>query len=521
MTKHLPLALILLVAAVLRFADLGNIRMGIHPDEAMYGYDGLSILRTGTDHRQTGHPPLFLRGQSSHWDNRTSTLYPYLLAGLFTVLPVNTGTERLPAAAASFAIVFLVYLVARKLFPSRRSMALVAAALLTLSPTAYFWGRLGHDLIFMPFFALLIIWTILCTRHDRRWWFGVAVAGGLGLYAYQPLKLVGPLVAILTCWYIWPSPRRQISTCLSAVGLGAVLASPLIATQLTHWSEVQGEFSSLSLLHWPVPWRTMAHQVADIFGTAYLLSFKMYLPLVLPLSALTMGMLWKRQRRVVLFGLGWVAVAILPALITSSNAIGDLQWRSLAILGVFEIFSAWAIVAFHDLLRRSRSLRVVGAGTIGFFISVVITVVIAMTWVQVADGQPFCCMNYGGFQRLLAVVQRPELRDRPVVIQLTSYDIPDRVLWLTVYPPDDFQRGPVTWQEYAYPKLGRGERPVAFGRYTFCQQDGCTNLPNKAMLIAPATTVAKGSVLYSTDIIAPQWETSRPWTWNVIDTTAL
>ena len=105
MKKNIVIILILLTGAFFRFYDLGNVSRGMQPDEAMYAYDGWSIAQTGTDHRQTGHPPLYLRGYSTEWDNRTSVIYPYILAGLFHFLPLNLWTERFPAAVAGTLIV--------------------------------------------------------------------------------------------------------------------------------------------------------------------------------------------------------------------------------------------------------------------------------------------------------------------------------------------------------------------------------------------------------------------------------
>src|SRR6476620_11604080 len=55
----------LLVAAALRFSNLGGVPPGLNQDEAVSGYDAYSLLLTGRDHQ--GHP-LSLAGVESFGD---------------------------------------------------------------------------------------------------------------------------------------------------------------------------------------------------------------------------------------------------------------------------------------------------------------------------------------------------------------------------------------------------------------------------------------------------------------------
>lgn len=521
MSKHVPIALVILLAAVLRFADLGNIQMGIHPDEAMYGYEGLSIAATGTDHRQTGRPPLYLKGQSSHWDNRTSVLYPYLLAGLFSVLPPTMFVERLPAAVASLFVVVFIYLIARELFPARRSLAIVAAALVAVSPLAFFWGRLGHDLVFLPLFTTLVLWLILKTRRNAGWWYAAAAVAGLSLYGYQALKLVVPLMVLLGLWFVWADARRQRRQLLVASVIGLLVALPMIVTQLTHWSEVQGEFSRVNLVTHPSQWWRIPNQLGHLLTGNFLLSFRIVFPFLLPLGMVGGWWLWRRQRRLAILLGSWFVIGIIPALITRLHYEGvDMQWRSLAMLGVLEMLTAGSLIAVVDWLRSSRFFRGLSSMYTGALVAMFVMAVMTLTWLRTGDGQAFCCMNYGGLDRVITRLNEPDLVRRPVVFPLTSYTMPDYVLWMTQYPPAEFQRGPVTWTEFTYPELGIGEHPTAFGRFRFCDPRACYQAGDQALYVVPASTDVPGHILMSLDVIAPQWETSRPWIWHLVDPAA-
>jgi dolichyl-phosphate-mannose-protein mannosyltransferase len=82
---------------------------------------------------------------------------------------------RLPAAIFGTAAIYLIYLLARKLFQSEK-IALIAAILLSLEGLTLVMSRIGMSDIYFLFFALLSLWLGL----EKKWFF-MGVVWGLAL----------------------------------------------------------------------------------------------------------------------------------------------------------------------------------------------------------------------------------------------------------------------------------------------------------------------------------------------------
>ncbi len=481
MSAKLWLIAILIMAAGLRLYGLADARHGYGSDEVLYAYDGWSIARTGTDHRQTGHPPLYLKGFSDVWDNRTSVLLPYIMAGEVALFGYPTTVMmRWPSALVGIGTVWLVYLVARQL-RLRPAASLVAAGMMAINPTSILMSRQGHDPIFLAFFALLLVWSMLKTRDQPRFWWLVGTALALGAYGYQPFKFVGPILAALTAWFIWPSLRKQWRWVIGGLGLGSVLVLPLAVTQLLHWSEVQGEFSRLNIFHYSESLRLLVANTKLFFTWGYLFNPQTVWPLV-PILALGGVVSWWRQyRAIALFVFGWFVIGLIPGLIMITNyheAIAPVP-RILGSLGALEIMAATGLFSLVTLMRARF-------GRLGAMGSVFAIVVASGTMMAVAYIRPHWRIEaeFRGFDHAIQTITADQT-SRPVFVYMEDPNIPVYFLWATHYDPRDFQRQPVTWQ--AIPTFeGPLQAPIVFGRFHFCTRCQPTD---QALMIAPISQV--------------------------------
>src|SRR3990167_1719234 len=105
--NNLALLAIVILAAVLRFWQLGQNPPSLDWDEAAHGYNAYSILKTGRD--EYGYKfPLYFRS----FDDYKPPIYTYLVVPSIAIFGLNDFAVRFPSALIGvFAIMFTYFLV--------------------------------------------------------------------------------------------------------------------------------------------------------------------------------------------------------------------------------------------------------------------------------------------------------------------------------------------------------------------------------------------------------------------------
>src|SRR3990167_10599272 len=99
---HIYLILILFVSTLFRLWGLGKIPEGFHADEAAFGYNAYSLLKTGKD--EYGKViPLVLRS----FDDYKGAIYSYLTVPFVALFGLNEFSVRLPTAIAGTLIILV------------------------------------------------------------------------------------------------------------------------------------------------------------------------------------------------------------------------------------------------------------------------------------------------------------------------------------------------------------------------------------------------------------------------------
>jgi hypothetical protein len=197
MTRHRPrttlewalITLILLVAALLRFHDLGNIPKGLEHDEVATWHMVRSVL--------DGHYPLYFEEGYGH-----EPLYNYLTAFPMAILGDNWLGERFWAPWLGMFAVATTYALMRRMF--NPLVGLSAAGFQATVLWALFFNRLGLRLNLLPFLlctAAYCFWrgTELSRDTDQRptirlaWFAAAGALVGLCLYTYMSSR-VAPLI---------------------------------------------------------------------------------------------------------------------------------------------------------------------------------------------------------------------------------------------------------------------------------------------------------------------------------------
>lgn len=188
--SKLLLFIIILIAAFLRFYNLGTVPAGIHPDEESHGYNAFSLFETGKDRYGESFPILF-RSFGSY----QPPLYTYL-----AVLPVklmgNTiFSIRSVSAVAGLGLVLITYLVALKIFDPkyRYQLALISALVIAISPWSIYFNRLtAEGSLGVTVFALSVLLFILSLK--KIVYFPIAcLVLGLSTHAYYSERVISIL----------------------------------------------------------------------------------------------------------------------------------------------------------------------------------------------------------------------------------------------------------------------------------------------------------------------------------------
>jgi 4-amino-4-deoxy-L-arabinose transferase-like glycosyltransferase len=246
------MAAVLLLAALLQLTALGRAPINIWPDEARFAIQAQAIAATGRDLNGT-RIPLFVHITNPLIRNDSTFIWwqPVLFYAMALVLqfaPFAEWSARLPNAAIAILNVWLIYAVARRLFPSAW-YAVLAAFLLALTPVHFLFGRMATDYFCPVPFALAWLWCLVVTVQTEKVWMP-AVTGlvlGVGLYSYIASWIVMPAYLAVTFVVLWLSGKPFRATLMLVAGF-AVPLLPLIPWLWFHPTMPQDVFQDYAIV---------------------------------------------------------------------------------------------------------------------------------------------------------------------------------------------------------------------------------------------------------------------------------
>ena len=191
------LFIIVVLAFFLRFYLLSVIPVGFNPDEASFGYDAYSILKTGKD--QWGHSwPLVLES----FGDFKSPLYTYLAMPSVAMFDLNKFSVRFPNALLGTLAVYITYLLVKQLKNISKdkleigiwNLEILAALLLAISPWHIMMSRGAFEANLTTFLLPLGIYLFLKGLQRPKFFIGSSIIFGLNMFTYHAAKLVTPIV---------------------------------------------------------------------------------------------------------------------------------------------------------------------------------------------------------------------------------------------------------------------------------------------------------------------------------------
>lgn len=192
---------ILLLGFLLRSYDLYSYPSGFTPDEASFGYDAYSILKTGRD--QWGRQlPLTLES----FGDFKPALYSYILVPSVALFGLNKFSVRFPNALVGTLAVLFTYLMVEELFKSRKEgllaskhkvVAKTAALLLAVSSWHVMLSRGGFEANLTTLLTPLAVYLFLKGLKKPKALILSAFVFGLNLFSYHSARVVTPLLLLM------------------------------------------------------------------------------------------------------------------------------------------------------------------------------------------------------------------------------------------------------------------------------------------------------------------------------------
>jgi len=359
----LCLAAILAAAAAVRVVGLGRVPPPMFRDEAEKGYNAYCLAATGRDY-EGRRLPLFI----NVFGVFTSAIYQYAAVPWVALFGPEPWSVRLTAALVGLATVGALFGLGRALFDT--ATALVAAAILALSPWHVCFSRWAQQGIFLPLLFTLAAWGVVRFRKGRAAGLPVAaVALALAAYAYSVGRVLAPLFLFLLAWVARGELHRRKGWAVGAALLFAVVAAPTFYF-VTHQSEIAlARFRRISIIR---PDRE-PRQIAGEFLVNYAKHFDpLYLavrgdrqmrhsppgvgeiyPLELLLLVLGVWFLARKGGAPAAIVIGWILIAPVASSLTREGIPHSL--RSLAGVPAFALAAAVGLV--EGVRRAPRRWR--------------------------------------------------------------------------------------------------------------------------------------------------------------------
>ncbi len=172
------LGLILILSVSLRLFFLNQAPFGINADEAAFGYNAYSFLKTGSD--EWGKLPIYIKSFGE-----------YKLPGYFWVsLPfiqffnLNITTIRLPSVIAGSLLPLTIFFIVKKL-NQKDKIALLTAFSLSLLPTAVHFSRAAFESNLALFWLALAFLSWLNQKYKTSFLFLF-----LSFYTYNATRII-------------------------------------------------------------------------------------------------------------------------------------------------------------------------------------------------------------------------------------------------------------------------------------------------------------------------------------------
>lgn len=219
--------IILIAAFAVRIIGIAAIPGGINQDEAMGAVDAWALSMYGTDRFGTFLPVHFTAWRYS----QMSVLLAYLMIPFIKIMGFNIYAIRLPMVLMSTMGIALTYLISKKFFSEKTSLAIMA--LVAINPWHFMQSRWALDCNLFPHLFLLGFYLLLLGLERKRYLYLSMIAFGLTFYCYGVAVYSVPVfLFVYAAWCLWKKQLPFKDILISIVIFMAVALPEIITMAL-------------------------------------------------------------------------------------------------------------------------------------------------------------------------------------------------------------------------------------------------------------------------------------------------
>lgn len=484
--KRVLIGAIIVLGLLLRVLWLDKYPVGFTADEASFGYDAYSILKTGKDQWGVSFP-LSLRS----FGDFKLPVYSYLTVPSVAVFGLNEFAVRLPAALLGTLAILFTYLMVTALLEnynfdakSREFIALSSAFFLAISPWHISLSRGAFEANLTTFFIPLGVWAFVRGLAKPKWMILAALAFGINLFTYHSARFFTPILALI----LWFINRKRLTIKSLKLPL-LVFLFFVVAASLSFFSGSSARGMDVAIFNPTGGWGAVSDRryeavlaglpdlLARLFSNKVVYIFQQfsqnYLTYLSPQFLFTQGVnsasygmvpgigmiylielplliasLWYLARvraqkgKVVSFFLFWVLTApLIAALTKGSGYAGNRAAIMQPALSVLSGFGSWVI--FVSLKEKIGKIVVIGV-TLLCFVSLLFFL---ETYIFHAPNAVASEMLYGRKETIDFI---SEVKDsyRQIYVSRTLTEPQIFVAFYKKWNPLDYQNQTEAWMEY-------------------------------------------------------------------------
>lgn len=261
------LVLIVLIAAFLRFWQLGSNPPSLSWDEVAWGYNAYSIGIDGKDEFGSFLPYKYLES----FGDFKPPVYAYLDVLPVKLFGLNAFATRFPSALFGTLTVLITYFLVKRIFHkslNKELYALCSAAVLALSPWHIMLSRAAFEANVATFFIATGVWLFLAAVQDRKWYLVLsAVSFSLSIYTFNTARIVSPLLVLVLAAVFWRQLWQQKKQTIVAVLVGLIIVLPTVGFLFS--SQAGLRFREVNIFSDPEVVKTANQEIANDHGALW------------------------------------------------------------------------------------------------------------------------------------------------------------------------------------------------------------------------------------------------------------
>jgi len=220
--NKLPLIIILIVAILIRFINIGSMP-SLNADEAALGYNAYSLIQTGKDEHGASWPLHF----KSFGDYKPGG-YVYLAIPFVKILGLTPLAVRLPNLILSILTILFLYKLVLILSKNNK-LALLTTIILSLSPWHIHFSRGAWESSTALSFIIIGTYFFFKSIKEKftKNFIIFVILYVLSLYIYHSARLIAPLLALTLVIIYFNNLIKKIPQILIPIFIGILLALPV------------------------------------------------------------------------------------------------------------------------------------------------------------------------------------------------------------------------------------------------------------------------------------------------------